>query len=341
MLRLINCLLHRTDILARFDISPPGCRVQTACFTHFPTLLPNTLVADSPLKPPIILLGNVRSGTTMIHDLFDTHQQVVSWFEPRTLWLYADPRRKHDQFDASDATDRVKNYIRKRFLQFQQTHGNRRVMEKTPSNLMRIPYVHAIFPESKLLYILREPLANLSSVDLRGRKAITRKRAMERIAETPKSQLHYYLTRYVIDHFRVRVLGKRPTYYGVRYPGFNEDRAHNTRFQMIARQWVACAQAADRELAKIDPALVHRIRYEDFVANPVQEFDRILAHFELSMTPELKTKLSSWVDAGRQQKWKRLDPTVLAECLPILRDEMIKQGYEIPAEVAELAATSA
>jgi hypothetical protein len=289
------------------------------------------------LKPPIILLGNVRSGTTMIHDLFDTHPDVVAWFEPRTIWMYADPGRSHDQFDAGDASERVKRYIRRRFLQYQQKHGNRRVMEKTPSNLMRIPYVHAIFPESKLLYIIREPLANLSSVDLRGRKAIHRRRLMERIEETPKTQLHYYLGRYLIDHFRVRVLRKRPTYYGVRYPGFGEDREKFSRMQMIAKQWEACAQAADLALARIDPLLVHRIRYEDFVANPVEEFDRILAHFELSMTPELKQKLSSWVDAGRQQKWRRLDPAVIAECLPILKDEMQKQGYAIPEEFAALA----
>lgn len=293
-------------------------------------------MADPSLKPPIILLGNVRSGTTMIHDLFDTHPDVVAWFEPRTLWLYADPRRKDDQFDESDATDRVKRYIRKRFLQYQQAHSNRRVMEKTPSNLMRIPYVHAIFPESKLLYILREPLANLSSVDLRGTRAINRRRAMERISETPKTQLHYYLGRYVIDHFRVRVLKKRPTYYGVRYPGFNEDREKFSRFQMIARQWVECARAADRELAKIDPALVHRIRYEDFVANPVEEFNRILAHFELSMTHTLEQKLASWVDAGRQEKWRRLDPQVIADCLPILKDEMTRQGYAIPEDLTRL-----
>ena len=82
------------------------------------------------LKPPIFLIGSVRSGTTMFHHIFNLHDDVKSWFEPRTIWMYADPGRRHDRFTEDDATSRVKKYIRKRFLQFQKrnqifrsTHG--------------------------------------------------------------------------------------------------------------------------------------------------------------------------------------------------------------------------
>ena len=108
------------------------------------------------LKPPILLIGNVRSGTSMMARLFDAHPEVTGWPEPRTVWTYADPARPHDRFDADDATPRVRRWIRRRFLAYQRRHGGLRVMEKTPSNVLRIPYVHAIFPESKLLYLIRE-----------------------------------------------------------------------------------------------------------------------------------------------------------------------------------------
>ena len=154
------------------------------------------------LKPPIFLLGNVRSGTSLMHDLFDMHPEVKSWYEPRTIWTYADPARRHDRFDEGDATPRVINYIRSRFLDYQQRHGDARIMEKTPSNLLRIPYVRAIFPEAKYLYLVREPLANISSSELMWSTPVRPHKVWRRLKETPKSQLHYYFGRYLVDHGR-------------------------------------------------------------------------------------------------------------------------------------------
>ncbi len=56
------------------------------------------------LRRPIILLGNFRSGTTMLQRIIAKHPDVVEFYEPVGLWLYADPSRNHDEFDESDAT---------------------------------------------------------------------------------------------------------------------------------------------------------------------------------------------------------------------------------------------
>lgn len=292
----------------------------------------------SELKPPIILFGNVRSGTTMMHNLFDLHPAIKSWYEPRTVWMFADPGRKHDRFDASDATPRVKRYIRKRFLKHQRDHGDRRVMEKTPSNLFRIPYVDAILPEAKYLYLVREPLANLSSSELRWRDSIRMRRVKTRFRGTPKSQLHYYIGRLIYDTVSVRVFKKKHvSVWGVRYPGIYEDRKTMTTEQIIARQWVKCCQQANEDFPKIDPARLLKMRYEDFVASPVGQFQRICDHFELEMTAELERALRETVDPGRQDKWRRLDEKILRDTLPILREQMEIEGYEIPADVRQFA----
>src|SRR5262245_32315951 len=93
------------------------------------------------LKSPIILFGNFRSGTTLLQKLIATHPEVVSLYEPVGLWLYADPGRSHDEFVETDATDQAKQYIRNEFLKYQQRHENRMIVEKTPHNILRIPYV--------------------------------------------------------------------------------------------------------------------------------------------------------------------------------------------------------
>lgn len=294
------------------------------------------------LKPPILLIGNYRSGTTMLHDLFDLHPEVKSWFEPRTVWQYAAPTRRHDRFDERDATPRVIRYVRRRFLERQRLHGGRRVMDKTPTNTLRIPYVHSIFPESKLLYIIRDPLANLASAEERWKRApLTAKRAWSRVKECPKTQVPLYAGVFLSQQFNRRVLGKRVSgIWGVKYEGIQHDFRTLTVEEVIARQWVACVRRADEDLKKIeaaDPGAVLRLRYEDFVADPVGQFRRVLDHQGLEMTPGLADRVAELVDPGRQTKWKRLDPGVFERVIPILREDMERHGYAIPEELAGVA----
>ncbi len=294
-----------------------------------------------PLKPPIILLGNVRSGTSMMHGLFNQHPDVVAWYEPRTVWMYADPGRPHDRFDASDASPRVVRYIRGRFLKHQRRHGNRRVMEKTPSNLMRIPYVRAIFPEAKFLYLVRHPLSYISSSELKWQKAITLRRAWDRFREVPKTQLPHYVGRVFTDHFRKRVLKQKyVSVWGVRYPGIYEDLGRLSVEQVVAKQWAMCSRQAERDLAEVDPARFLRMRYDDFVRDPVNEFGRICAHFDLDLPDSLARHIEATVDPNRQQKWRRMDPDVLRACLPLLEQEMRRHGYTVPPELLESDSSS-
>ncbi|MBZ0171160.1 MAG: sulfotransferase, partial [Phycisphaerales bacterium] len=241
------------------------------------------------LKPPILLIGNYRSGTTMLHDLFDLHPEVKSWFEPRTIWQCAAPMRPHDRFDESDATPRIVRYVRKRFLRRQREQGGLRVMDKTPTNTLRIPYVHRIFPESRLIYIVRDPLANLASAEKMWKRApLGTGRAWGRVKECPKTQVPLYAWTYISQQFNRKVLGKQVSgIWGVKYEGIRRDYKTISLEEIIAKQWVTCAKQADEDLKKIEaerPGEVLRLRYEDFVSDPVEQFERVLAHQGLEMT---------------------------------------------------------
>ena len=135
---------------------------------------------SSNLKPPIILFGNTRSGTTIVHKVMSTHPDLVGWYEPKALWLYADPGRLHEEFDESDASVKVSRHIKTHFLRYQEKHSNLQVFEKTPSNILRIPYVRAIFPEATFLYIVRNPLSFISSMEAMWRKPVTSGKGIRR-----------------------------------------------------------------------------------------------------------------------------------------------------------------
>lgn len=290
------------------------------------------------LIPPIILFGNTRSGTSMVQNLLATHPRVVPWYEPRTLWLCADPGREHDEFEEVDATDSVKRHIRSRFLKYQLEHGNRIVMEKTPANIFKIPYVRAILPEATFLFIVRNPFSFISSVELKWQRTLTGKGIRRRLKSTPVTQLHYYAGRFIRQYFDKRVLGRKyQSTWGPRYKGMEKDLQNNDLMTVIARQWSRGSNKAERDLARFGKDQILRLRYEDFVQDPVADLERICVHCALDMTPDMVRAAHEKVYSDRRFKWRRFDPRDLARLLPEIREEMERHGYEVPPEIARVS----
>lgn len=288
------------------------------------------------LRPPIILFGNFRSGTTILQKVIATHPDVVAWSEPVGLWLYADPGRSHDEFDEHDATDRVKRYIRNKFLQYQQQHGNRIVVEKSPHNILRIPYVRAIFPEAHFLFTVRNPLSFVSSVELKWQRPMRKGRIVRRLKSTPVTQLHHYLMRFFSQQWNKRILRRKYlSIWGPRYKGIQEDLKTEDIMTVIARQWSLSSRKAERDLGLFGEGQVLRLRYEDFVTDPISDLERICAHCGLQMTNDMAKTVKEMVKSDRNLKWQRFDPQDLARIIPELRDEMQRHGYEVPEELAQ------
>ena len=286
------------------------------------------------LRPPIILIGNTRSGATMVQKVLCTHPDVVEWYEPNALWLFADPGRIHDEFDEKDATEHVKRYIRKRFLKYQEQHGNRIIMEKTPQNLLRIPYVHAIFPEATLLFIVRDPFSFISSVEYKWQKTVTGSGIRRRLKDTPISQLHHWVRRYIVQQVNKRILRRKYlSIWGPRYKGIQDDLKAHDQFTVIARQWSVCSKKAEQDMARFEDGRILRLKYEDFVEDPVSDLERICAHCGLEMNSDMVKATREMVKSDRKQKWKRFDPDDLARILPEIWDEMQRHGYKLPDEI--------
>ncbi|WP_083355117.1 sulfotransferase family protein [Mesorhizobium sp. ORS 3428] len=288
------------------------------------------------LKPPIFLIGNYRSGTTIAQKLIGLHPDVVTWYEPKTLWLYADPARRHDEFVKADATEKVIRYIRGRFLDYQLRHGNRQIMENTPANVLRVPFVHEIFPEAIFLYISRNPFSYISSMELKWQRAKSFKGLMRLLKLTPVTQIHYYAIDVLKQIVVKRMLRRKYTsIYGPRYKGIDRDLQQHEKMTVIARQWARGNRMAREDLAKLGNGRVFSFRYEDLMQDPEPVLRRIYEHCGLYCTDEIIRTAKEMIDPGRQQKWLRLDPNELAAIIPEVRDEMEFYRYEIPSLLVE------
>jgi hypothetical protein len=231
----------------------------------------------------------------------------------------------------------VRTYIRGQFLKYQTEHGGRTIIEKTPHNILRIPYVREIFPDAHFLYIVRNPLSFVSSVELKWRRPAGSKRLVKRLQSTPVMQIPFYFKRFLNQQWHNRILRRKYlSVWGPRYKGIQADVKAEDMLTVIARQWARATRKAARDLAAFDDGQVLRLRYEDFVENPIDQLRRICAHCGLEMTDDMADYVRREVRTDRGDKWKRFEPEQLAKIIPELSQEMVRNGYEVPEEIARL-----
>jgi hypothetical protein len=108
------------------------------------------------LNQPIFLIGAARSGTTFVGRLLRLHPHVAYWIEPKYVWRYGNASAASDVRTAEEATPEVTRYIRGKFAGFARKAGKPRFAEKTPSNCLRVPFIHAVFPDGRFLHLTRD-----------------------------------------------------------------------------------------------------------------------------------------------------------------------------------------
>lgn len=283
------------------------------------------------LRPPLILIASVRSGTTFTASCFMRHDGIKIWREKRMIWTIGNVTHPNDRFTAEMATPSVVRKIRKRWLDFQEANGNRVIMEKTPSNCLRVPYVRRIFPEARIIHMVRDGRDAVSSALPFWTRPRRKKRMLRRMRETSVLQWPLYLPWFVTDQVLVRMgIRKRTRSWGPVYPGLFDDLKVLDLVEVVAKQWVAAVETASADLADMDSSQVIHVRYEDLVARPHEYFAKFLTMVGLEMNERLSEYLTTQVRTSAVGAWKsRLSPQQVERMMPILEPALRRLGYPI------------
>lgn len=105
------------------------------------------------LKPPIMIIGPTRSGNTALAEALSTLPSLCYLNEPLYLWRVGCAYRWNDRATAKDARPWVIKHIQRELERFQRSRGDCRIVDKTPPNILRVSFVHAVLPEAKLICI--------------------------------------------------------------------------------------------------------------------------------------------------------------------------------------------
>jgi len=131
------------------------------------------------LRRPLFIVAAPRSGSTLLFETLAASEQIAT-VGGEAHWLIESidalrpgaPGVDSNRLRASHLTPPIAQNIKTQLLErLVDKHGRSlpsgsalRILEKTPKNSLRIPFLHEIFPDARFIFLWREPRGNLSSI---------------------------------------------------------------------------------------------------------------------------------------------------------------------------------
>jgi hypothetical protein len=188
-----------------------------------------------------------------------------------------------------------------------------RLLEKTPENCLRIPFLREIFPDAKFVYLTRDGRANTHSLI--------------------ESWKHFRLEAGYLVPEALHIQGYTGrTWKFTLIPGWTELK--DSPLEVVcAHQWVACNQAVLAQRPALEAAKrMITVRYEDLVSEPMSVLPQICDFVGIDATPFAGSVQGlpevNLVSKPGQDKWRRENPEAIARVLPLLQSTMRLLGYE-------------
>ncbi len=288
-----------------------------------------TVFADRPRADrldfvPVVIIGAPRSGTNALRDMICRLPDFATWpcDEINPIWRHGNLGWPDDALPPARATAPVRAFVRRAFARQWRRAGHPRfVVEKTCANSLRVPFVEAILPEAKYIFILRDGRDVVASAERRWRGRMEMRLLPYLLAKaraTPLVDLPAYAWRTLRRRVQLFAGGPQAPTWGPRLPAPKPDL---TSLPLrCAEQWIGCAEAAETALSQIEPARVLRLKYEAMVADPQAALERILTFLGTTTDGPALSAAAATLHAASVGRGPRSRGDELAELLaPALR----------------------
>jgi hypothetical protein len=261
---------------------------------------------------PVFILAPPRSGTTLLFRLLAQAPDV--WTIGREsneviegIDRLCPPYRQWEsnRLTAEDADGQTIRLLTERFFgELRDRNGNQpkphesglRMIEKTPRNCLRVPFLAAAFPDAFFIYLFRNPV------------------------ETVSSMLDAWKSGRFISH--PRLPGWEGSWSLLLVPGWRELHGKDLA-EIAARQWAIATSCLLDDLASIPQERRRVVSFDHLIAEPQREIERLCAAVDIRWDRKLTAPLpasGSELTPPEPSKWKH-NGKDLARVMPLIRVE--------------------
>ncbi len=278
------------------------------------------------LNRPVFLVGTHRSGTTWMGSLLGQVPEFAYWIEPRQVWSYGNYGKPDDVLTRDDASSKIKKHIESRFQKFAQRSGKDRFCEKTPSNCLRIPFMHEVFPDGKFILIIRDGRAVFRSTEEIKQKSADWNRVWSRITESSWKEFPAYFDK--VSALANKFTGKKAKYWGVKPPGWKQWLDDHSSEQVTALQWSETISIAVDTFQELPATSRLQIRYEDLLTDTENQMQAIAEFIGIKDPEQFIQTATASVRPESKNKWRNeLSPELLEEIRPIMEPTLNRLDY--------------
>lgn len=280
---------------------------------------------------PIVIIGAPRSGTNMLRDVLVKIDGVATWpcDEINYIWRHGNVRYPSDELPIEAAGVSVRSYICAQFDWVARRYHAHTVVEKTCANSLRVPFVDAVIPNARYLFIRRDGLDAVGSAMKRWNAKLDFPYLMRKARFVPLSDLPYYSGRYLWNRlYRSFSRKERLAFWGPQLDGMDELLNKHSLDEVCALQWQACVDKAAEAFARMPKDRWLEISYEDFVSAPESELARIMAFLEIHVPSGQIEQAVSRVRVDSVGKGRAaLDETSLQRLEQLVHNTLARYGY--------------
>jgi hypothetical protein len=279
-----------------------------------------------PVMPdPIFIVGCSRSGTTVTYETLAASPALLSiGHEIPQFWnRLTGPHSNGWESEAAGAEQAKPEHRSAALRYFYERLGSGTVLDKTCINMMRIPYLHALFPHARFVYIQRDGRDNVSSM-----------------IDGWRQNGHFGLRQFLGPFpCKVAIDGGRFDEWSFFLPPGWRDYNLASLEEVCAYQWITANRMALDASAAIPAERWIRLRYEDIFERPVEMYREVFAHLDLPFDAAIEDRCrtlnarptSIVKGPPRQQKWREQNPELITRILPMIHPMMTRLGYDADA----------
>tara|TARA_B100000795_G_C22786272_1_gene434764 strand:+ start:487 stop:1320 length:834 start_codon:yes stop_codon:yes gene_type:complete len=268
---------------------------------------------------PVIIIGAPRSGTNILRDTLVEFNDVCTWpfDETNFLWKKGHKINENDELSIDQLSKDKILYVKKEFKKISRKNKSNTVIEKTCANSLRVPYIDKILPNAKFIFIYRNPIDAIVSIESKWKKGLNFKMVVKKIPWFNIIYLLKFITYKLF--FKLFYIRNQYSRWGPMIKDIDEIIKKNNSYIIATLQWKKCFQVAKKDLEALNKNRVFNLRYEDFVNNPSEWLIKILNFMNISYEDKLIITATANINKKSIGKGKKnLTDEQLAEINKIL-----------------------
>ena len=275
------------------------------------------------MSDPVFVTGCCRSGTTVVCETLAASPQLryLGYATPEFWSELHGPAHNNWDSQAATATDADPRHRLRALAYFYARLGRGRILDKTCIHILRIPYLLALFPQSRFVCVFRDGRDNIGSLMDAWR------------ARGPfglRSYLGEFPERVAIDdgRFDEWMLFLPPGWRGYNRSPLSE---------VCAFQWITANTAALEARALVPEGQWIEVRYEDLFERPVDVFEDVFTRLGLRFDDAMRERANTIAQrptslvrgTPMRQKWRQHNREAIEGILDSIRPMMQRLHYSL------------